>query len=274
MLLDAGPPQHAGVTNPRIAFGEEDKAERMWAGRRLLTLDGSPAFNLSFWCGTCQFLFERLEGANTSLSLEETQARLNDGIDSLDQDVIDRFTSLLGEDDYAPFLLAIEPRLVTPSQPGDYFAEEQVTTWGTNGFWGLPEYPHTPYYRTFETAVNSESHLYEFVVPMVPPSWNDSGRVAEFVTALAASSRPTAVAVSLLDVCAPAVDTQSTDYHEHWGLTHFLLDGHHKVQAAAESGSPMRLLSLLAVGASLATPEQVATVASIRQRPASNRANT
>src|SRR3712207_8981309 len=62
------------------------------------------------------------------------------------------------------------------------------------------------------------------VVPMVPPTWNDAARVEEYAERLQASSTPTAVAVSTLDVCAPAVD-HGTDYYAHWGLTHFLLDG-------------------------------------------------
>jgi hypothetical protein len=34
-------------------------------------------------------------------------------------------------------LLTINPRLISPSDPGDYFAEEQVATWGIDAFWGL-----------------------------------------------------------------------------------------------------------------------------------------
>lgn len=106
---------------------------------------------------------------------------------------------------------------------------------------------------------------------MLPPAWNDQRRVSEFARLLAESSSPTAVAVSILDVCAPAVDDRSADYYDHWGLTHFLLDGHHKVQAAAENGRPLRLLSLLAVDASLATPDQVLRVPQLRSQPASSR---
>lgn len=108
-------------------------------------------------------------------------------------------------------LLAIVPRLVWPVLEGDYFSHEQVQTWGVDGFWGLPEYPRTPYYRTFETAIDPQAHLYEFVVPMVPPSWNERDRVRELETVLTSSNRPTAVAVSILDVCQPA-DAIGGDY--------------------------------------------------------------
>lgn len=111
-----------------------------------------------------------------------------------------------------------------------------------------------PYYRTFETAVDATAHLYEFVVPMVPPTWNTRDRVEEYVELMGGGTVPTAVAVSTLDVCEPAVG-QPADHYRHWGLTHFLLDGHHKLEAAATAGHPVRLLSLLALGEGLAESE-------------------
>ena len=77
---------------------------------------------------------------------------------------------------------------------------------------------------------------------------------------------PTAVAYSLLDLVAPAVD-HGTDYYMHWVLTHFLLDGHHKFEAAAASGRPVRLLSLLDVKLCLATPEWFEQMIEARARP-------
>lgn len=161
--------------------------------------------------------------------------------------------------------------MTLPGQPGDYYSEEQVWTWGLSSFWGLPEYPATAYYRTFETKVDGGTHLFEFVVPMLPPAWSDAAKVAEHAERLASSDRPTAVAVSTLDVCQPAMANQSTDYFAHWGLTHFLLDGHHKMQAAAESGRPLRLLSLVSLEGSLASPEQVGLIPGLRQQPAVGR---
>jgi len=75
---------------------------------------------------------------------------------------------------------------------------------------------------------------------MVPPSWNDRGRVGEFIESLATSDTATAVAVSILDVCQPAT-RQGPEYYAHWALPHFLLDGHHKMEAAAASGQSLRL---------------------------------
>ena len=266
MLIDADDPRILGVeAGARLRFGEEAKQESQWAGRRLMWLDERPAYELSFWCGTCQFMFKRLEGSNQTLSIAEFSQRLNDGLDTAEDDVAARFAELLPTGSYQPILLQVEPRLVTPSGPGDYFCEDQLDTWNSDGFWGLPEYPATPYYRTYESTVDADSRLYEFVVPMVPPSWNEPDRVREYALRLAASTKPTAVAVSILDVRQPA-NAEGPDYYRHWLLTHFLLDGHHKLQAAAESASPVRLLSLLSLDASLAAPDELANVVEMRSR--------
>ncbi|HYZ53639.1 MAG TPA: hypothetical protein VE733_09090 [Streptosporangiaceae bacterium] len=258
-------------TAAALRFGGRQKAKGTRPGR-FLWLGSDAAFELTFWCGTCPVLFQRLEGATSTLSIAELEDRLRRGLSGIDCDVLAAFAGLLPAAAYMPMLLGVTPRLVTPVAEDDYFAHEQVTTWGLDDFWGLPENPRTPYYRTFETPVTASAHLYEFVVPMVPPTWNDRARVQQYAQALETSSLPTAVAVSTLDISQPALDDQSSDYYEHWALIHFLLDGHHKLEAAAATGRSLQLLTLVAIDASLAKEADVLRLPAIRaqavrQRP-------
>ena len=71
-------------------------------------------------------MFKRLEGANQTLSLDGVQQRLTDGLDGLNDEVIKTFAALLPVGEYLPLLLAVDPALRRPVEPGDYFAEEQV----------------------------------------------------------------------------------------------------------------------------------------------------
>ncbi|WP_254389963.1 hypothetical protein [Streptomyces sp. AC550_RSS872] len=92
-------------------------------------VDGEPAFELGFWCGTCPFLFRRLDSARQRLSLESVQEWLTEALaDPDDTGVIDAFGALLPEGEYLPVPLHVEPRLVVPGGEGDYFGEEQVAT--------------------------------------------------------------------------------------------------------------------------------------------------
>lgn len=146
-ILDQQSPRAAGTDDPALRFGEGARSAGTWRGRRLLFLDEQPAFALSFWCGTCPFLFQRLEGANQTLSITALQQRLDDGLQAVDDDIIASLSMLLPAGEYLPMLEQLQPRLVMPMRPGDYFSEDQVATWGIDAFWGLPRYPRTPYYR-------------------------------------------------------------------------------------------------------------------------------
>ncbi|KNX36144.1 hypothetical protein [Luteipulveratus halotolerans] len=265
MLIESGDVRILGVTPARARVTFSSGADD---GPRALRLDGDAAYELSHWCGTCPLLFQRQSGAASTTSLERLADLLTDGIGEIDEDVVAAYATLLERGRYLPLLLQVRPRMVRPTDADDYFSHEQVSTWGIDPFWGLPESPRVAYYRTWESEVAGDAHLYEFVVPMVAPTQNDRARVAELRAAL----RPTmtAVAVSTLDVCEPALDLHD-DYYAHWGLTHFLLDGHHKMEAAAEAGEPIQLLSLVNLDASLAVPEQISRLVDVRNRPAARR---
>lgn len=272
MILTSSDIRRLGVDEAAavLRFGEEPKAGP-WRGRRLLWLNGKATYELTFWCGTCPVMFQRLEGATGTLSTAELDAKLRQGLSGIDSGVVAVFGGLLPAGAYMPILLQVTPRLVTPMTEGDYFAHEQVATWGIDSFQGLPENPRTPYYRTFETPVTSSAHLYEFVVPMVPPTWNDRTRVRQYAQALEGGSLPTAVAVSTLDISQPADADDSSDYYEHWALSHFLLDGHHKLEAAAAARRPLQLLALVAVDASLAWEADILRLTEIRAQAARQR---
>ena len=51
---------------------------------RFLTVEGKPAYHIGNTCGTCAFFFERLEGANQSISPTEISDRLRQGLKYLD----------------------------------------------------------------------------------------------------------------------------------------------------------------------------------------------
>ncbi|WP_139984102.1 hypothetical protein [Nocardioides litoris] len=272
MLLDVRrgvrlgmPPDRAAVSVPTPPPGPGTA----FAARRL-HLHGRPVFELALWCGTCPAVFTKAstpERADLGLAAE----RLAAGLDRVDRRVLRAWGRALPRSSYTVLLLEVAPRLVTPGAAEDYFSHEQVATWGTEPLTGVPEHPGTPYYRTFDTPVPEDEldgHLHELVVPMVPPSWNDPATTASY-----AGAPPTATAVSyaLLDVVVPATSGDATDWHRHWVLQHFLLDGHHKVEAAAAAGRPVRLLALLDESKSLAGPADLDVLLAARRRPPGHR---
>lgn len=260
MIIDQGEPTTLGTDaeGAVISFRAEPGRPEGWMGRRELAVRGEALFELSFWCGTCPFLFDRLARAD-QLSFDDVAIRLAAGLDEIDAETVDIVGTLLPWGEYLPVLLEVIPTLVAPGSQLDYFTHEQQQTWSEP-----TQDPKTDYYRTFTAPVAEEAHLYEFVVPLVPVSFNDADQVAAYAREIEGGAVPTAVAVSTLDVTAPATD-QGPDWYWHWGLTHFLLDGHHKFAAAASAGKPVRLLTLIALGSGLSDEAQVLAALDVRR---------
>jgi hypothetical protein len=250
-LVAALAPVLIGVEDAPHAFTRTPVSDGAFNPRRL-RLDGDDAFDLTFWCGTCPLVFERLRGAKRTLTDDQLQGVLNAGLTSISPEVISAVSMLVQPGNYLPLLLNVHPSLVLPSGPDDYFALEQVEHRGFDSFWGLPENPHTPYYRGAQWRVDKNETMFEFVVPMVPPTWNDAGRISHYEDQFKTGVSPTVLALSILDHTQPFDSTQA-----HSGLIHFVLDGHHKLEAAAQLGRPVSVLAFVSLDDSLAGTEHL-----------------
>lgn len=242
-LLDHAAPVHLGTPDAALRFsGLRDP------GGRHLIVDGAETFELSFPCGTCALLFRRLDESARALAAGALHDHLDDGVPAIDDPSLrDLVSTILPEGTYLPLLLSIEPVLVAPGDDHDYFSREQVAHRGIDPTLGAPEDPATGYYRGPTRTTGEHATLFEFLVPMVPPDWNDRERVASYEQRLRAGGAATALTVSVLDRTQPY---DSDDVHT--GLVHFILDGHHKLEAAARLGVSLTVLSFVSIDASLA----------------------
>ncbi|MFD3415571.1 hypothetical protein ACH4N4_22920 [Streptomyces microflavus] len=119
VMIKTGEPRSLRVPSSEARLRCGTQLQELGGGprRRLLVVDNEPAFELSFYCGTCPLLFRRLETAREKLSLESMQERLTGALDDLDDGgVIDAFGALLPEGEYLPLLLSVEPRLIIPGK--------------------------------------------------------------------------------------------------------------------------------------------------------------
>jgi hypothetical protein len=247
-----------GSDQSRVGFTTEGGGDWLvWD--RYLTIDGKKAFHLGNICQTCSILFERLGGANSAVSVSEAADALRAGVKSIKDPVVDLIGLGLPTDDYTTCLVDLRLHAVRPGDNDDYFVKEQPALWGIDGFWDLPHDPRVPYYRAGETEIEPSVMLYSIVVPMFPESWLGADGITSYLNEPAARSAiPTAVTLSLLDAKGPAVaEGEVTGPAEHWVLTHYVLDGHHKLAAASRAGRTARLLSFLSLSKGVSSREQI-----------------
>ncbi len=261
------------TTEPVVGFEADG-----WT--RYLTLGGERAFVIGGGCDTCAFVFERKK--SNSLSPTLVGERLRSGAGLMDDDLLTTAGSLLPPGDYAVAAFGIEPSLTAPCQPDDYFSHESLDLFGMPSYEGVPDNPRTPYWRAGSRVLPPETgawpavdgprprptnpkRFFHFVVPMSPPHHLELDRIEHYQREIEAGATPAALGVSVLDVRAPAVtpwdkDEKTYEYAEHWCLATYLLDGHHKVEAAARSHSAVRLLTFVARDASVASEQDIDAV--------------
>jgi hypothetical protein len=250
------------VAESNSPLGFETHGGGSWPNwHRYLTLGGNRAYELGNACSTCAFFFERKEGANEKVEVAELVDRLASGL-SPDDDVTTRaLAAMVPIGRYDMHFVEFVPSIVELGTPNDYFVKEQQAVWGLDGFWGLPHNPKVPYYRAGDRAISPTQRLFEFVMPMYPRNWLDQERVAKYRSALDDGQKPTAVAISLLDV--KGAEVTEVDEFEHWCFAHYLLDGHHKIEAAARAQRPITLVSFVALGKGVSAPEEVEQLKSL-----------
>jgi hypothetical protein len=100
--------------------------------------------------------------------------------------------------------------------------------------------------------------FYEFVVPAISLEHLRPSTVHRYRAA--PGNVGTALAVSIFDVKGPAFfdDTAALDIREHRTLTHYLLDGNHKLHAASIASRAASVLSFITIQNSVATREEIA----------------
>lgn len=232
---------------------------------KYLTVQGKRAYDLGICaCDTCNFSFQRLDGAQQRVSTEELSWALRHGLDRVpDAAILSQIGAALPVGRFLALLLNERPRLTLPASAEDYFFHEQVDLFGLDNQWNIPHYCAVPYYRGRTIRLGLTDALFEFIVPLYPPTWMEPETIDKYQALLRAKNPPpTAAALSLLEVREPAMKRgpETSGITRHWCLAHFLLDGHHKVQAAAASGLEVGLLAFLALDECVATRDEIEQV--------------
>lgn len=225
-------------------------ADNWSAWDRFLAINGTSVVHIGNICGTCSFFFEQLDDAAPS-PIDVKRAELAKGVTEIDPVLVESFGALLSKGEYLLALIDCTPVRVEPGSADDYFVAEKQDAYDD------PMEPNTHYYRLKDrSSIDLGKDQYddpvlgfEFVVPLGQPI--DASTVSAYRARLIAGERPTAVALSVLDIKQPY------NGHAHWCMAHYLLDGHHKVEAAAQAAKPITVLALIPVDGGISGEEHI-----------------
>ena len=234
----------------------DDAGHSLWyAG---VTVNGKRIFQCGCPCGTCGITFKKIASPADRVSDAEA-ADLLGALDHVPSEfALRRLARILPEGTYYLAVIDAPVRMVAPGAPDDYFATEVVRLFGEPSEYEKPQDPATPYYRLGSDHELSilypraeipglrysyparilKNLLTQIALPLQDPATLERDRV-EYWKARSRAGHPlTAFAVSVLDNQSPAVMKGDKDYpyEAQMLLTHCLLDGHHRVQAASETG--------------------------------------
>ena len=224
---------------------------------RFLTLDGKRAYEIGNVCGTCEFYFEKLAGANRTFSADRLSAELEDLRVPPTPALLAALGRILPKGRFTAVLSEARPRLAMPATEFDYFSNEGIDLFGVDPFYGVPHSPKTPYYRLGEDSVPPKAVLFKLGIPFQNPNALDLDTIARYRSDIRQGKQPTVFAIAVLDVKGPATWDGNPPFTEHYMLAQYVLDGHHKLRAAAELGAPIQFLSFLSAEESVATPDEL-----------------
>jgi hypothetical protein len=267
-----GPPRLLGARDWRVTTGSprlrivDDPREHLQ-----LEVEGGDRAVILQGCDTCDYLFGIQHPGcmpGSALAPESIGERLR-GDERLidDDDMLGAVATVIPEGSYTVIETVIRPERVVTGSANDYFAVEGPDLFGVHRYMNdddvwvdtPPGRPGVPLWRERgATPVPvlerpGEQHamvgagLFHFLHPLVSPAASDEERVAWYAGRMAEGPLPCALGLSFLDVRTPAVGGGPglLPWNEHWLLATYLLDGHHKVEAAARTGSPLRLLTFV-----------------------------
>ena len=212
-----------------------DLVPTSWYPDVLIAVGGAPIYLLDVNCDCspdcCAWVFERQAGSGSVTTKSALSELLRAGVTGLDDESVAAVAEIVPDGAYQVVLLDLKVRSVSPGDPEDYFVTERI--WEVSGLSGsgsefVPFDPGTGYYRTLSNG-HSPLHL---MLPLNSEDALDPATVDDYARCLREGTRPTVVSATMLTACEDPV-------------AHVVLDGHHKLQAAAVTGVPIRVIAFV-----------------------------
>ena len=220
-------------------------------------VNGERIYEYGCPCGTCGIVFRKI--GSTVYRLDDSD--IVDLLGALDTvpppPILHRLARVLEPGLYHPIIIEGTVSQIQPEAANDYFATDVVRLFGLEPpEYKIPSGPGTAYYkfgldyelgRTGRISGPHQALVTAVVMPLHDPSRLNRARIEYWKEQHAVGHCLTAFALSVVDNQSPAMEPpdKTYKYKEQFLFTNCLIDGHHRIQAAAELGARTRILSLV-----------------------------
>ncbi len=255
-----------------VAAGQTaDQVPLRWEGRgysgAALRVQGQLAALIGMGSATLPALFHALPLTRRPAltAVDDLQNALAFGLRALDRATVTRLASLLPPGWYVAGLVTTRPSVVVPGGPLDYMTHERERYWPGDrqqGSWPGADVPLSPpalSYRapgwrepgvityTDGRQVPGEEAGVSVLLPIQGSESLDARRVAFYREQFRAGARPTAVCLQVIEERDSNSQVEGTLLSNLTLAVNVIVDGHHKVQAAALEGAALTVLTFTAL---------------------------
>ena len=227
------------ATSRKLVLGITSRWSIRHKGNSFIAVGQTPVAEIWQGCSTNPFWFAvAAEGVDASALVTAARNETEFGLGGLDNRVVTKVTGVLPTGWYHVALLRGIPQRVGDGPARDYFSLEGEAGWpgdmpSRNGYYRAGT-------RNVEVPYERESTLFEFIVPLQPVEQLNPDRIEHYRSILRKGHAPTAIALSSYhSKASPHIDV------EHFIATNFLIDGHHKVEAAHLEQAEITVLAFI-----------------------------
>ncbi len=201
---------------------------------RYLTVAGQHILNMTGPCDTCRLLFSYIPDVKPQIPLPDLSTALENGLKEIDEKIVRTLEPLLPSGDYLLSLRDVSPQEASAQSPDEYVDSIPKNSVSEIG---------RPFFSCGTGTTKDQVQVFELILPL----WDISELVPEvidqYVTKLKEGGTSTAVAFSYVHITRNGHGGSPLTAY----VVHCLIDGHHKVAAAAKTNSAIRILSFLPV---------------------------
>jgi len=222
-----------------------------------LLVNGERIYEYGCPCGTCGIVFRKVGSINHQVSDPEAVQILGELNKIPSSKDLQRLARVLEPGIYHPLVIEGKVSSIEPGAANDYFASDVVRLFGLEP----PEYkdswgPWTTYYklgpdveieRSGRISGPHKALITSVVMPLHNPSQLDRERIDFWKGKHSEGDTLAGFALSVVDNQSPAMEPPDPTYKykELFLFTNCLIDGQHRIQAAAELGVAVRILSFV-----------------------------